>query len=95
MKIAAPDFPEAFVRDVTVRLKRVEGQVKALRKMLEDGRDCEDVVQQVSAATRALDRLGVLILATAMERCVAREARGEKLEGTARDKLRRLFLTLR
>jgi DNA-binding FrmR family transcriptional regulator len=38
------------------RLARIEGQVRALRRMIEEGRTCENIAQQLSAARRALDR---------------------------------------
>ncbi len=38
------------------RLARVEGQVRAVRRMIDDGEECEDIAQQLSAARKALDR---------------------------------------
>jgi len=43
-------------RDVVNRLKRIEGQVRALVDMVESGRPCEDVAQQMSAARKAMDK---------------------------------------
>lgn len=95
MEFSGFGFSERFVQDVTLRLKRVEGQVKALREMIESDRDCEEIVQQVSAATRALDRIGVLILTTAMQLCIKKELTGERAEGYTAEKVQRLFLNLR
>jgi CsoR family transcriptional regulator, copper-sensing transcriptional repressor len=43
-------------RDVVNRLKRIEGQVRALVDMVEAGRPCEDIAQQMSAARKAMDK---------------------------------------
>lgn len=95
MEFSSLGFSDKFVKDVTLRLKRVEGQVRALRTMIEHDRDCEEIVQQVSAATRALDRLGVLILTTAMQACIRKEMTGERVKGYTAEKVQRLFLNLR
>ena len=50
-------------------LKRVEGQVSAVRKMYEEGRDCLDVVQQIIAARSALASIGKSVLAGEASRC--------------------------
>lgn len=56
------------------RVKRVEGQVRGLLKMMEDNKDCKDVIVQMSAAKAALDRTAALIVSTNLEQCI-REAR--------------------
>jgi DNA-binding FrmR family transcriptional regulator len=48
------EFPADTVNDVIKRLRRVEGQVRGVQQMLADGRDCRDVVTQISAANKAL-----------------------------------------
>ncbi|APX33103.1 cytoplasmic protein [Brachybacterium sp. P6-10-X1] len=71
------------------RLKRAQGQLAAVTRMLEDGRDCKDVVTQLSAVSKALDRAGFAIIATGMEQCLAD---GEQTMD--RKELEKLFLTL-
>ena len=44
------------VQSVTNRLRRAEGQLAGVIRMLESGRDCKDVVTQLAAVSRALDR---------------------------------------
>lgn len=56
------------------RLRRVEGQVGGLVRMLESGRDCADVVTQIAAASRALDRVGFLLVATELRKCALDQA---------------------
>jgi CsoR family transcriptional regulator, copper-sensing transcriptional repressor len=52
------------------RLARVEGQVRGLRKMLEDGRNCEDVLTQLLAVRSGLEPAGLLILDRHLSDCV-------------------------
>ena len=52
------DTQDALLR----RLARVEGQVRAVQKMITDGRECREVIAQVSAASTALDQVGFKIL---------------------------------
>lgn len=84
---------EAVLDEVVKRLRRAEGQIRGVIAMLEDGRDCADVVTQLAAASRALDRAGFKIIASGLQQCVAAEASGEDASvDTAR--MERLFLSL-
>ncbi|MFI7480827.1 metal-sensitive transcriptional regulator [Kocuria sp. M1R5S2] len=71
------------------RLKRAQGQLGAVIRMLEEGRDCKDVVTQLSAVSRALDRAGFSIIATGLEQCL-------RQDDPALDKaeLEKMFLSL-
>jgi len=76
---------------VVKRLRRAQGQIGGVIKMIEQGRDCADVVTQLAAASRALDRAGFKIIAAGLEQCAADN------KGTAdadRAQLERLFLSL-
>ncbi len=53
------------------RLRRAEGQIAGVIRMLEEGRDCRDVVVQVAAVSRALDKAGFAIIASGLRRCLA------------------------
>jgi len=74
---------------VVNRLRRAQGQIGGVIKMIEDGRDCADVVTQLAAASRALDRAGFKIIATGLQQC-APDGRG----AAERADLERLFLAL-
>lgn len=52
------------------RLKRVEGQIRAIIRMMEEGQECRDVVTQISAARSALDRASTIIVAKNLEHCI-------------------------
>jgi DNA-binding FrmR family transcriptional regulator len=79
------------MRPVTNRLKRAQGQLAAVLRMLEDGRDCEDVVTQLAAVSRALDRAGFAIVATGLKQCLIDEGGPESLDV---QKMEKLFLSL-
>ena len=73
------------------RLKRAQGQLAGVQRMLEEGRDCEDIVMQLAAVSRALDRAGFAIIATGMRQCLTQADGEEKLDVA---KLEKLFLSL-
>ncbi len=77
--------------DVIKRLRRVQGQVGGVIKMIEEGRDCGDVVTQLAAASRALDRAGFKIIATGLQQCLVN---GDGTADADRAQLERLFLSL-
>ena len=86
------DVDMAQLGDVLGRLKRVQGQVGGIIRMIEEGRDCSDVVTQLAAASRALDRAGFKIIATGMRQCMVQDdARARQLNEA---ELERLFLSL-
>ncbi|MFZ0142350.1 MAG: metal-sensitive transcriptional regulator [Aeromicrobium sp.] len=76
---------------VTNRIKRARGQLDGVLRMLEQGRDCEDVVTQLAAVSRALDRAGFAIVATGLQQCLSD---GEGLDSVDAKKLEKLFLSL-
>ncbi|MGR3936875.1 metal-sensitive transcriptional regulator [Streptomyces sp. BRA346] len=82
------------LKGVLNRLRRAQGQIAGIIKMIEDGRDCEDVITQLAAVSRALDRAGFAIIATGLQHCVAEggQAVGDRKQMRAR--LEKLFLSL-
>ncbi|MFE1308528.1 metal-sensitive transcriptional regulator [Streptomyces sp. NPDC058755] len=87
----------ADLKSVLNRLRRAQGQISGVIRMIEEGRDCEDVVTQLAAASRALDRAGFAIIATGLQQCVTDIGTGRKNgEDTEqiRNRLERLFLSL-
>jgi len=81
------------VADVVKRLRRAEGQIRGVIAMLESGRDCAEVVTQLAAVSRALDRAGFKIIATGLRQCVTAEEDGrEQTVDVAQ--LEKLFLSL-
>ncbi len=86
------DVDSTQLTDVLARLKRVQGQVGGIIKMIEEGRDCSEVVTQLAAASRALDRAGFKIISTGMRQCMISDDAGARRINE--DELERLFLTL-
>ncbi|MCD6519217.1 MAG: metal-sensitive transcriptional regulator [Anaerolineae bacterium] len=56
--------------EILKRLRRVEGQIRGIQRMIEEGRSCEEVVTQLMAARAALDRAGLLIMSQHIEQCL-------------------------
>ena len=88
------DVDGQTMADVIKRLRRAQGQVGGVIKMIEEGRDCTDVVTQLAAASRALDRAGFKIIATGLQQCAAEEKDGAGTARTDRAQLEKLFLSL-
>lgn len=87
------DFDTELVQELQRRLRRVEGQVRGIQQMLGEGRECRDVVTQVSAASRALSQVGFRLLAAGLAACLEDPARAEA-DGYPVAELERLFLKL-
>lgn len=83
----------AEARATMNRLKRAHGQLAGVIAMMEDGRSCKDVVTQLSAVSRALDKAGFAIVASGLRDCIA----GETTDGSepmSQAELEKLFLSL-
>ncbi len=55
------------------RLRRVEGQARGLQRMIEEGRNCEDILSQLAATRAALDRVGIFLITTKVRECLLDE----------------------
>lgn len=73
------------------RLRRAQGQIGGVLRMIEEGRDCQDVITQLAAVNRAVDRAGFAIIATGLKQCL-NEPGGE--ESADLKTLEKLFLSL-
>jgi len=58
---------DAARRELVLRLKRVEGQLRAVQRMIEEGNDCDPIAQQLAAARKALDKAFFELMACAIE----------------------------
>jgi DNA-binding FrmR family transcriptional regulator len=86
------DVDSQTMAAVIKRLRRAQGQIGGVIKMIEEGRDCADVVTQLAAASRALDRAGFKIIATGLQQCAADGA--DDTAEADRAQLEKLFLSL-
>lgn len=78
--------------EVLSRLRRVQGQVGGVIRMIEAGEDCSRVVTQLAAASKALDKAGFQVIATGLRQCVLNADDGERAVDQAQ--LEKLFLSL-
>src|SRR5262250_3457372 len=65
-----PALDNEHQRDVLARLKRIEGQLRGIRKMIEEPRPCIAILQQLAAAEAAIGRVSHVILKFHVEKCV-------------------------
>lgn len=87
------EMSEQVVEDVRKRLRRVAGQVQGIERMLVEGRECRDVITQVSAATRALEQAGFRLLAANLTYCLENPEQAEA-DGYPLDEVERMFMKL-
>ena len=74
------------------RIKRAQGQLAGVLRLLEEGRECEDVVTQLAAVSKALDRAGFAIVASGLQQClVENDGDADSLDVK---KMEKLFLSL-
>lgn len=78
------------MKPVINRIKRAQGQLAGVVRMLEEGRECEDVVTQLAAVSKALDKAGFAIIATGLRQCMA-DGDADSLDTK---KMEKLFLSL-
>lgn len=77
-------------KPISNRLRRAQGQLAGVIRMLDEGRECDEVVTQLAAVSRALDRAGFAIIATGLKQCLG-EGGADSLDT---QKMERLFLSL-
>lgn len=62
---------EKELRDLTTRLNRIEGQVRGIKKMIEDDRYCLDILSQLSSVQSALKQVGYMVTERHITHCVS------------------------
>jgi DNA-binding FrmR family transcriptional regulator len=87
------EIPEDVIDDLRRRLHRISGQLAGIERMLDDGRECKDVVTQISAATRALEQAGFKLVAAGLTYCLAHPDEAEAA-GYPLDVIEKMFLKL-
>ncbi|MDF2661550.1 MAG: hypothetical protein K0Q94_4341 [Paenibacillus sp.] len=70
-----------YDEDMKRRLRRVEGQVRGILKMMEEEKNCKDVVSQLSAVRSAVDKTMAHIVAVNLEKCIVEEREAGKDTG--------------
>ena len=85
------ELPAPIVEDVRKRLRRAAGQVQAVERMLAEGRECRDVITQLSAASKALDQAGFRLVASGLTYCLEHP---DDADGYPIDTIERMFMKL-
>ncbi|EID10964.1 hypothetical protein MXEN_17483 [Mycobacterium xenopi RIVM700367] len=85
---------EDSIAAVLGRLRRAQGQLAGVISMIEQGRDCKEVVTQLAAVSRALDRAGFKIVATGLRECAAGQRGAKNHKPLSEAELEKLFLAL-
>lgn len=78
------------VKAITTRLKRANGHMASVIRMLEEGSDCEDALTQLAAVNKAISRSGYALVATGLQKCLA-EGGPDSVDAK---KMEKLFLSL-
>ena len=87
------ELSEATLADLDRRLRKVEGQVRGVQQMLASGRDCREVVTQISAASKALDQAGFMLVSAGLTWCLTNPEKSEA-EGYGLKDVQRMFMKL-
>ncbi|KRE63710.1 metal-sensitive transcriptional regulator [Nostocoides sp. Soil756] len=76
---------------VVKRLRRAQGQIGGILKMIEDGRECQDVVTQLAAVSKAVDRAGFAVIALGLRQCLSDPEAAGSMDV---EQMEKLFLSL-
>lgn len=67
-------------KEVLLRLRRIEGQIRGLQRMVEEESHCEDILTQIAAATAAIKKVGIIVIKTFMEECLEKEQKDTEIK---------------
>lgn len=87
-------FPDDVTKDVTNRLRRAEGQLRGIQRLIDEGADCREVVTQLAATQAALHRVGTRLMTASVRHCLS-DPEEALAEGITIDDMENLFLKLR
>ncbi len=87
------DLPEDVMKDVRTRVRRIIGQVQGIERMIDDGRECRDLVTQISAANRALEQVGFRLISAGLTYCISNPEQAEA-DGYPLEEVQKMFMRL-
>lgn len=82
---------EATIVAIMARIKRAQGQLGGIVRMLEEGRSCEEIVTQMSAVSKAVHSAAFTLISASLEECIIE---GRSDQKAVSEKLQKLFLSL-
>ena len=82
---------ETQIDAISKRLKRAHGQLAAVIRMLEDGRNCDEIVTQMAAVSKAVNTAAFTLISTSLKECIVDDKKNSK---EIQEKLQKLFLSL-
>ncbi|MFM1951492.1 MAG: Copper-sensitive operon repressor [Actinomycetota bacterium] len=82
---------EAQLEAISKRLKRAHGQLAAVIRMLEDGRNCDEIVTQMAAVNKAVNTAAFTLISTSLKECIVDNKNNNQ---AVQEKLQKLFLSL-
>ena len=82
---------EETIVAIMARIKRAQGQLGGIVRMLEEGRNCEEIVTQMSAVSKAVHSAAFTLIAASLEECIVE---GRSNQKAVSEKLQKLFLSL-
>ena len=90
---SAVEIDQDVKADLSLRLRRIEGQIRGIQAMIEESRECRDIVTQIAAASKALDQVGFKMLASGLSSCLEDPKKSAK-RGYSIAEVEKLFLKL-
>jgi DNA-binding FrmR family transcriptional regulator len=78
------------LEEVFKRVKRAEGQIAGVIRMLEDGRNCEEIVHQMAAVGKAMNTAAITLISSSLEECMSEKKNNQ----AQRERLLKLFMSL-
>ena len=87
------ELPVEVTDDLRKRLRRIAGQVQGIERMFEEGRECRDIVTQISAANRALEQAGFKLVSAGLAYCLSHPEESEA-DGYPIGEIEKMFLRL-
>jgi len=82
---------EETKKDVLPRLRKIEGQIKGIHKMIEKERYCIDIINQVTAAQRALDQVSLKVMRRHIESCVTNAIKSDRGDPIIRELMETIY----
>ena len=78
------------LEEIFKRVKRAEGQIAGVIRMLEDGRNCEEIVHQMAAVGKAMNTAAITLISSSLEECISEKKNNQ----AQRERLLKLFMSL-